>query len=70
MAKKDDWITTQEAAAISGYHPVYLRELIRTGKIKSQKWSRDWQISRKSLIAYMQSATKSEDKRRGARKKD
>ncbi len=64
-----DWITTKEATRLSGYHPVYLYELIRSGKIRGQKWASDWQISRKSLLGYMRKAEKSRDKRRGAKKK-
>jgi len=44
----DDWITTPEAAALSGYYPDYLRLVIRTGKIKAQKFGIVWQISRAS----------------------
>ncbi|MCB8944546.1 MAG: helix-turn-helix domain-containing protein [Ardenticatenaceae bacterium] len=61
----EDWITTAEAAAISGYHPVYLRELIRDGKIRGRKWGAAWQVSRESLLAYLHEATSAEDKRRG-----
>jgi hypothetical protein len=64
-----DWITTKAAVELSGYNPIYLRELIRTGKIKGQKWGRDWQVSTKSLLAYMQRAGISGDKRMGAKKK-
>ena len=64
----EDWITTAEAARLSRYHPEHLRELIRNGAIKAQKWGRDWQVSRASLIAYMREADKSTDKRRGPRK--
>ena len=63
-----DWITTAGAARLSGYNAAYLRELIRTGKVKAQKWGRDWQVSRASLLAYMRAAEKSADKRRGAKK--
>ncbi len=62
-----DWITTTEAAELSGYHSEHLRELIREGKIKAQKFGIVWQISRKSLLAYVKAAEKSVDKRRGAR---
>ena len=33
----DNWITTTEAAELSGYHPVYLRRLIRGGVIAAEK---------------------------------
>jgi hypothetical protein len=63
----ENWITTREASKLSGYHPYYLRELIRVGKVKAQKWGRDWQVSHKSLVAYVHEAEKSADNRRGAR---
>ncbi len=50
---KDDWITTAEAVTLSGYHVEHLRELARDGKIKAQKWGREWQISRASLLTYL-----------------
>ncbi len=58
----NDWITTADAVALSGYHPERIRELAREGKIKSQKWGRDWQISRSSLLKYLQAARKSGEK--------
>ncbi len=64
-----EWITTQEAARVSGYHPDHLRELIREGKIKAQKFGIVWQVDRASLLAYIRNAEKSEDKRRGAKSK-
>ena len=64
-----DWITTTEAKKISGYHPVYLRQLIRSGKIKAKKWGRDWQVSNSSLLAYIKAAEESGDKRKGAKEK-
>lgn len=60
-----EWITTAEAVTLSGYHPVYLRELIRAGKIKGQKFGIVWQISKQSLLAYLKQAAASSDKRRG-----
>lgn len=60
-----EWITTKEAAEISGYHPVYLRELIRDGKVHGQKFGIVWQVNKQSLLSYLQQAQKSDDKRRG-----
>jgi excisionase family DNA binding protein len=62
-----DWITTTEAVELSGYHPFYLRELLKGGKIKARKFGRTWQISLKSLQTYMETAETSGDKRRGAK---
>jgi excisionase family DNA binding protein len=63
-----DWITTEEAAKIAEFHPVYLRELIRKGKIKGKKWARSWLVSRRSVLAYLQ-ATQQLGNRRGAKPK-
>lgn len=61
-----DWLTTKEAAELSGYHPDYLRTQIRAGRIKAQKWMRDWQVSRKSLLAYLKEQ-EAKGERRGAK---
>jgi excisionase family DNA binding protein len=63
-----DWITTKQAAELSGYHPEHLRELIRDEKIKAQKFGIVWQIERRSLLAYVNAAKTSGDNRRGAKK--
>lgn len=63
----DDWITTSDASRLSGYHAEHIRELVREGKIKAQKFGIVWQISRTSLQNYIKAAEKSEDKRRGAK---
>lgn len=55
----NDWITTAEAAALSGYHPERIRELAREQRIEAQKWGRDWQISQSSLLSYLQTVRKS-----------
>ncbi len=62
---KDDWITTKEAATLTGYHQVYISTLARSGKIKARQFGQAWQISQSSLLAYLKAAGKSEDKRHG-----
>ena len=64
----EDWITTTEAAELSGYHPEHLRELIRTAKIEGRKFGIVWQVSKQSLLAYLKAAEKSEDKRQGPKR--
>jgi excisionase family DNA binding protein len=54
----EDWITTAEAADLSGYHVDHVRRLVLSGKIKAQKFGRDWQVSRKSLLDYVHEAEK------------
>ncbi len=58
-----DWITTKQAANMSGYSPYHIRELIQRGKIKAQKFGEVWQVSRASLLAYMRHAEKLGEKR-------
>jgi excisionase family DNA binding protein len=55
---KDDWITTKEAAEISGYHVEYIRELIRADRIKAKKWGREWMISRASVLDHIREVKK------------
>ena len=61
----DEWITTQEAAELSGYHPEHLRRLIKQGEILARKISIIWLINRQSLLDYMAQGEQSGDKRRG-----
>ena len=63
------WITTTEALTISGYHRVYLYELIRTKKVKARKFGTVWQVDHNSLLAYVNAAAESGDRRHGARAK-
>jgi excisionase family DNA binding protein len=58
-----DWITTAEAAKISGYHPKHIQRLVRAQKIKAQKWGIQWQISRAGLLAYLKTVGKKGSKR-------
>jgi excisionase family DNA binding protein len=65
------WITTREAAALTGYNTEYIRQMIRARKITAQKRGRDWWVDHKSLLTYMRRATVSQtqDRRHGARTK-
>lgn len=62
-----DWITTVEAAEISGYHINHVRRLIRQQEIEARKFGPVWQISRRSLNRYVEKAKESGDKRWGAK---
>jgi len=59
----DDWITTAEAASLSGYHPERVRELMREGKVFGQKFGLTWQVDRVSLLAYLEEMEKKGDRR-------
>ena len=58
-----DWITTAEAVKLTGYSAVHIRDLARRGKIKVQKWGREWQVSHSSLLAYKRLVKKLGEKR-------
>jgi excisionase family DNA binding protein len=58
-----DWITTRQAAEISGYHLTHISWLIKKGHIKARKFGNVWQVNRASLVAYCRKAEKSGEKR-------
>lgn len=59
------WLTVQQAADLSGYHPNHIRRLVRAGEIQARKWGQAWQVSKQSLNIYLKIAAQSNDKRRG-----
>ena len=59
----EDWITTQQAAELSGYHTNYIRRLIREGRVKARRFGPVWQVSRASLLDYVRKAEKAGEKR-------
>lgn len=59
----DEWLSVADAARLSGYHPEYIRRLIRDGVIEARKFSIVWQVRRKSLEDYVESAKSQSDKR-------
>lgn len=52
MATNDEWLTVNEAAELSGYHPEHIRRLIREGAITAKKFSIVWMVNRDSLLDY------------------
>lgn len=64
----EDWITTYQAAEISGYNLEYIRQLIRSKKIHARKWGQSWQVSKQSLEIYI-GRVKKTGKRRGPKLK-
>ncbi len=62
MANMHGWLTTEDAAHLTGYNLEYIRRLVRTKKVQAKKWGRDWMVSQASLTAYMEKA-----ERRGPR---
>lgn len=62
-----EWLTTKQAAELSGYSAYHLRELVHAGKVKAQKFGEVWQIDRRSLLAYLK-ATEKIGAKRGPKK--
>jgi excisionase family DNA binding protein len=54
----EDWITTAEAAELSGYHPKHIPRLIAAGKVKARRFGQVWQVNRASLLAYVRKVGK------------
>ena len=44
-----DILTADEAAENLGYHPDYVRRLLRAGTIKAQRFNRVWMIDRQEV---------------------
>lgn len=61
----EEWITTAEAAELSGYHPERIRELVRDCRINGRKFGIVWQIDKDSLLSFLQESRESGDKDRG-----
>ncbi len=49
-----EWISVKEAAEISGYHPDYVRRLVRQGKLEAERKGPMYWIDRASLEAYLE----------------
>jgi excisionase family DNA binding protein len=47
-----NWITTREAAELTGYVVVYIRNLAQKERIRAVKHGRDWLIDRDDVLRY------------------
>jgi excisionase family DNA binding protein len=47
-----EWITTGEAADLTGYTTAYFRQLIKRGRLKARKRGRDWFLNKAEVLAY------------------
>ena len=50
--RPEGWITTSEAAELTGYEQAYFRILAKHGKVAAIKVGRDWLLDRESVLAY------------------
>jgi len=53
-----DWITTTEAAELTGYASAYMRQLILRGRLPGKKIGRDWLLLRKDVLTHKQKMDK------------
>lgn len=63
VAMSEEWITTNEAAEISGYHPEYIRKLLQAEKINGRKFGPTWQVDKHEFLAYLDRMSKQGEKR-------
>ena len=47
-----EWITTKEAAELTGYNLEYIRQMMRRGVIRAEKRGRDWWVDKVSIKTY------------------
>ncbi len=48
----EGWVNTREAAELTGYTVVYVRQLALRDRIEARKVGRDWLINRASLLEH------------------
>lgn len=48
----DGLITTNDAASLTGYSVAYIRQLARSGRVRSVKAGRDWLVNRDDLMDH------------------
>jgi len=52
------WISSQEAAKLTGYTVRYLCKLARDGRLRATKLGRDWLFERESLVKWREKMQK------------
>jgi excisionase family DNA binding protein len=63
MAMSEDcnpvqWVTTTEAAELTGYTADYFRKAIKRGLLHGRKRGRDWFLSKDEVVAYAEEMEK------------
>ena len=66
---ENTWLTTNQAAEMSGYQTERIRELLRAGKVIGQKFSTVWMVNQQSLLSYLEKM-ENMGKRRGPKPKN
>jgi excisionase family DNA binding protein len=65
----EDYVTIRSAVRRSGYSEQYIRRLVRNRRLHAVKAGCTWLIEIASLDGYLKDAQRSNDKRRGPRRK-
>jgi excisionase family DNA binding protein len=60
-----EWITTKEAAKLTGYTMARFRQLAKEGAVEAKKLGRDWFLDKQSVLGWTE-----EMKRLGTAKHD
>jgi len=47
-----EWITTKQAAELTGYSAAYFRQLIAKGRLEAHKIGRDWVLDKSEVVDY------------------
>lgn len=64
MSELSEWITTEEAAELTGYRVEWIRWLARMGKIDKKKFGHAVMIGRESLLEYKEEQDKERERNR------
>jgi len=64
-----EYITTKEAARLSGYSTAHIALLLRTMRVKGQRFGRLWMVSKRSLDEYIAQTRHEMDGRYGPRQR-
>lgn len=70
MSEFEGWLSTKEAAELTGYSEAYIRRLARRARLEARKVATDWLINRKSLLAYKQSMDRLGPQKHNPHRKD
>jgi len=67
MPDLSEYMTTQEAADMMGFHLESVRRMLREKELDGLKWGREWLVLRKSVMKYLERTAGMEkfDPRRG-----
>ncbi len=63
-----EFMTTNEAAELLGFHPSSIHKMIKSGKLQGERFGRDWMVYRQSVEDYLKrfgELPKRSPKRRG-----